>query len=348
MYRAEARHFTGPRQVGSALAKALGFSPRDFVEMPELWPSRIHSEDRPRVLSRLSSARRREPISIEYRVVCADGSERVFLDRGSWSADADDGTHLIGACLDITERRQLEQRLLWSERFEHAGRYLRVQGHDMMNMLSAIQLNLEGLQRSMGANGIEARERTRIARALAGVDRGVELFQRLMSFAGRLSSRSRRVDMAALVAGIDGLIRSVIGEGARLKLDLADALWPAQADEGQIMAALIALATHAREGMAANGELVISGRNETRTASTAELAAGDYVAVTVGGSDDGRGGSGAERVFEPITGSSDESRMSLVRGIARHWGGQLMSLGDDPKCETLRLLLPRWGPPAGA
>ncbi|HLY56031.1 MAG TPA: PAS domain-containing protein [Stellaceae bacterium] len=348
LYRAEAQQFAGPRQVGSALADALGLPSRAFVESPDLWPSRIHPEDRPRVLAHLAAARGREPVAIEYRIMCADGSERVFLDRGSWSKGTDASTPLHGVCLDITVRRQLEQRLLWSERLEAAGRYLRTQGHDMMNMLSVIQLNLEGMQRSMNADKIDGREGMRVARALSGVDRSVASLQRLMSFTSRLSSKSRQIDVPALLLGMDGLIRAVVGERVRLRLDLTEGLWPTRADRSQIEAALIALATHARQGMTADGELVISARNETRTQAIADLAAGDYVTLTIRGGGEGRAIGAFEHVFERANGSCDQNRMAQVHGIARHWGGQLMSLGGDPEHATMRLLLPRLDLPAKA
>jgi PAS domain S-box-containing protein len=80
----------------------------------EMWSSRLHPEDRPRVLAELRAARRNHAFyRSEYRIVRADTGEVVWVDsRGRFLYDSTGrGTRLVGICIDITARKQTEERL---------------------------------------------------------------------------------------------------------------------------------------------------------------------------------------------------------------------------------------------
>ena len=67
----------GPRFVGDDIAEILGYSSAQFASEPGLWVSRIHEEDRPRVLTALDAIIHEGAMASEYRWLCADGTERV-------------------------------------------------------------------------------------------------------------------------------------------------------------------------------------------------------------------------------------------------------------------------------
>ena len=80
----------------------------------EMWSSRLHPEDRPRVLAELNSAKRNRAFyRAEYRIIRADTGEVAWIDsRGRFLYDsAGRGARLVGICLDITARKEAEERL---------------------------------------------------------------------------------------------------------------------------------------------------------------------------------------------------------------------------------------------
>ena len=80
----------------------------------EMWSSRLHPEDRQRVLAELNAAKRdRTFYRAEYRIIHADSGEVAWVDsRGRFLYDsAGRGSRLVGICLDITARKQAEERL---------------------------------------------------------------------------------------------------------------------------------------------------------------------------------------------------------------------------------------------
>jgi PAS domain S-box-containing protein len=83
-----------------------------------MWSSRLHPEDRERVLAELSHAKReRELYRSEYRIVRADTGEIVWLEsRGRFLYDAaGKATRLVGVCIETTARKEAEERLVRRE-----------------------------------------------------------------------------------------------------------------------------------------------------------------------------------------------------------------------------------------
>ena len=84
----------------------------------EMWSSRLHPQDRHRVLLELRRAmREREPYRSEYRIIRADTAATIWLEsRGRFLYDpADRPTRLVGVCLDTTARKLAEERLIRRE-----------------------------------------------------------------------------------------------------------------------------------------------------------------------------------------------------------------------------------------
>jgi PAS domain S-box-containing protein len=84
----------------------------------DMWSSRLHPEDRQRVLAELVRARKERNIyRSEYRIVRANTGEVVWLEsRGRFLYDADGkATRLVGVCLETTTRKEAEERLVRRE-----------------------------------------------------------------------------------------------------------------------------------------------------------------------------------------------------------------------------------------
>jgi PAS domain S-box-containing protein len=84
----------------------------------EMWSSRLHPEDRHRVLVEIDSAKRdRTLYRSEYRILRADTGETIWLEsRGRFVYDATGRpTRLLGVCLETTARKQAEERLVQRE-----------------------------------------------------------------------------------------------------------------------------------------------------------------------------------------------------------------------------------------
>ena len=171
------------RTIGDCTSRMKAWSgspapPEAFLDRPDFWSSRIHPDDRERVLGRLAAIAEEGAATLEYRWRCADETEHHFLDQTVLIRE-DDGQprEFFGMWFDITERKQLEQNLLHASKLEAVGRLTGGIAHDFNNMLSVVIGNLELLQRSIAENE-KAQRRARMA--MEGAQRCADLTHRLL------------------------------------------------------------------------------------------------------------------------------------------------------------------------
>jgi diguanylate cyclase (GGDEF)-like protein/PAS domain S-box-containing protein len=93
----------------------LGYQPNELVDDPELWPSRIHPEDRAAAIAAYEEHwRTGQPLRAEYRMLPRDGSEIWVRDEAyAMPDDTQSGRQMSqGLLIDITDRKLLESRLI--------------------------------------------------------------------------------------------------------------------------------------------------------------------------------------------------------------------------------------------
>jgi PAS domain S-box-containing protein len=96
------------------LYRILGVEPQSFTPVYESFVRRfVHPEDRA-LMKRIveDCLKTREPFSFYYRVLRPDGDERIIHARGNIISDElGDPVRMFGTALDVTERKQAEEKL---------------------------------------------------------------------------------------------------------------------------------------------------------------------------------------------------------------------------------------------
>jgi PAS domain S-box-containing protein len=114
-YVTRLRRLDGAIYISPQIQPLLGFSPDEWVADSGLWPSRIHPEDKERVLddfrhNRAGSARGK--FHSEYRMLSRDDDVFWFLDEAVMIEDSlGKPQFLQGVLLDITEQKLAEAQL---------------------------------------------------------------------------------------------------------------------------------------------------------------------------------------------------------------------------------------------
>ncbi len=108
------RNLTDDKVWANAPMRSLfGFSAHDALRFDDL-VSRVHPDDRARMLSEVSSAQAAGvPFQGEFRTVLPNGDERWVLAKGRITSDCgpDRDQRRLGVALDITERKRAEEAL---------------------------------------------------------------------------------------------------------------------------------------------------------------------------------------------------------------------------------------------
>ena len=196
---------SGLIQYDRAWFLRLGYDPETTPWTESAWwTSKMHPGDYPEFRRSFEAhARGESPLHrAEHRVRTADGGWLWFLTTGRCSARAIDGTPLrfVGTTVDITERKQLQERLAASERMASIGTLAAGVGHEINNPLTYIMLNLELLDRELqsGAPRIE-RMRTMVEQTRYGTERVRSVVRDLQALTRAPEDRTTRIDPRSIV-----------------------------------------------------------------------------------------------------------------------------------------------------
>jgi len=112
LYSAQPTCDFSAKWVSENIKNISGFPPDQFINDTHFWASRLHPDDRERVLREFEAILTKDSIATEYRWRIADGSYHWFLDQAVLVRDEEGKPkEIIGTWLDITDRRQAEEEV---------------------------------------------------------------------------------------------------------------------------------------------------------------------------------------------------------------------------------------------
>jgi PAS domain S-box-containing protein len=326
-----------PLFVSQAVEAITGFPAERFTADPEFGSSRIHPEDRSRVVEAISGAVRTGRYACEFRWLCADGEYRVMQDTGVLAPGVEGAPReIFGVMLDATDRHTLEEQLAQARKMEAVGQLTGGVAHDFNNLLTVVLGNVDMLARKTEE---EARRARRVDAIRQAAERGRDLTRQLLAFSRRQHLSPVTLDVGVLIQDFAPLIRQAVGEAVTVDLALADESLCAHVDPTQLETALLNLAVNARDAMPEGG--VLSIRTERETAPD-----GEWVAISVQDTGVGMAPDVCERVFEPFfttkeVGKGSGLGLSQVYGFVRQSEGEVRLDSAPDQGSTFCLRLPR-------
>jgi PAS domain S-box-containing protein len=262
----------------------------------------------------------------------------------------DSRNQLIGTASihrDIGEKKlsQAKLRTLQSQRLESLGQLAGGVAHDFNNLLAAILNYAELIAESPGD---EESVRQDIAEIKRAAERAAVLTHQLLIFGRREIVNPEVLDLNAVVADLEKLLRRTLGEHIDLRTRPAQGLWPMKADPSGVEQVLMNLVVNARDAIGDRGVIAIDTANvesHEELEATGSLAPGRYVRLSV--SDDG-GGMAEDvvaRAFEPFfttkpRGQGSGLGLATVYGIAKQSGGDVRIYSNPELGTVVRVYFP--------
>jgi PAS domain S-box-containing protein len=247
------------------------------------------------------------------------------------------------------EREALEERLRHAEKMEAIGTLAGGVAHDFNNILAAIvgygELALLNLPAGESA-------RDDVSQIMKAAFRARDLVHQILAFSRQTVRGKRRFEVEPLVRETMNLLRAAIPANIEVRESIEQNAGAVLADPTQLHQVLMNLCTNARWAMReqASGVLEVKLDRLKLTEPTSELAAGDYVRLTV--SDDGCGMDTAtrERIFEPYFTTRPMSEgsglgLAVVHGIVSGLGGTVLVRSVVGAGSAFEVFLPRMAAP---
>lgn len=337
------------------LIEMLGYSADEFDSNATAIVSRMHAEDRDRVMREVNEgSQRRQPVKSEFRLLTKSGEYRWFQGRARAVYDERGRAYrFAGALTDISERKQMEEELArrdeqlrQSQKLEVIGSLAGGIAHEFNNLLQAIRgytkYGMEGLlpddQRFLDLDQV-----------MKAADRATVLTRQLLGFSRRQVLERANCDPGEVITDLLKLLRPVIGEHIELELSLAPAASQVYADRGLLEQMLLNLCINARDAMPSGGRLRLKTERvdftEKYCRSHPTAKPGSYVLFSIADTGHGMTPEIQSRIFEPFFTTKEVGRgtglgLAMVYGVVQQHEGLINVYSEVGLGTTFKIYLP--------
>jgi len=262
----------------------------------------------------------------------------------------------IAYVVNVTEQRELEQRLAQAEKMREIGMLAGGVAHDFNNLLMVVMQNCDYLLRRHPVGDPDFQDLQEINHHAL---RAKELSEMLRAYARQQTFKREVFDPPDFLAGIQELIRRLVGEAIKFEIRHGRDVPMVKADKAQLERVLVNLAANARDAMTVKGAAPRDARLTIRTSlATAEDARafgynpiedGKYVLIEVEDSGHGIKAEDAAKIFRPFHSTKGEGKgtglgLATSYGIIKQSGGYIFFSSAPGKGTTFRLYLPAYSP----
>jgi two-component system, cell cycle sensor histidine kinase and response regulator CckA len=324
------------------------FGHEDLVgkSLTEVMPDDLRARHRTGFARYLASGVRSIPWhGVELVARHATGREfPVEVSFGEYGTGAE--RRFTGIVRDISRRKELETELMQAQKMDAIGQLAGGVAHDFNNMLTVISGYASLLREEATDQGdIEAVDAIQKA-----AEQATELTRQLLAFSRRQELQPTVLDLNAVLARIEVLLKRTIGEDITLRMHRDVGLRPVLADPTQIETVVLNLATNARDAMPAGGTLIVETRNAELdpeyTRDHVQIEPGSYVMLGVSDTGVGMDRETVTRIFEPFFTTKEVGKgtglgLATVYGIVKQSGGNIWVYSEPGAGTTFKMYFPQ-------
>jgi PAS domain S-box-containing protein len=259
--------------------------------------------------------------------------------------DADRGiSGIVVEAVDVTDRRRSEEALRQSQKMEAVGQLTGGVAHDFNNILTIIRSATDLLRRP---NIAEDKRNRYLNTITETIERASKLTNQLLAFARRQPLRPQIFQVGETVLGVVQLIRPLVGNNVKAKVEIDGDDHLAVADIAQFETAIINLAVNGRDAMNGVGELTIRiGKADHIPSLRGQPSRiGHFVTISISDMGIGIAQEKQQIIFEPFFTTKEVGKgtglgLSQVFGFTKQSGGDIELISAPGAGATFVIYLP--------
>ncbi|MCD6569678.1 MAG: response regulator [Deltaproteobacteria bacterium] len=245
---------------------------------------------------------------------------------------------------DVTDRRRMEVQLQQIRKMEAVGTLAGGIAHDFNNLLMGIQGNASLMLLDVDSTHPHHKRLNNIVKL---VQSGSKLTRQLLGYARKGRYEVKPINLNQLVEETSETFGRTKKEVA-IHQELAEDLFPIEADQGQIEQVLLNMYVNAWQAMPDGGDLFLKTMNTTHEEMKGKLyepKPGNYVLLAITDTGVGIDKNTRERIFDPFFTTKEMGRgtglgLASVYGIIKGHGGYIDVDSEKGRGTTFSICLP--------
>lgn len=243
--------------LNNFVEQTIGVTPRQLSGHHEQWAEYIHPQDRARVLSQFDQCLAQgSEFLAEYRMIHRDGRVIYVIDHAISVFDNGDFIRLDGIVMDVTARRELEQKIMQAEEFQTLSEVSARLAHEIRNPLTSVGGLTRRLLKTFGPSD-PRREKAELI--IEEVERLERILKMMTAYIEPKSIQLKLCDLNAIVSRAVETVRAAFTQGTiAVKLDEDPSLRSVKLDGDLVEKVLANLMENAFFRMKEEGEVKIA------------------------------------------------------------------------------------------
>ncbi|WP_369815979.1 PAS domain S-box protein [Anabaena sp. CA = ATCC 33047] len=273
----------------------------------------------------------------ELHQLTKDGKQIIVESRWTLVRDEEGKPKsILSVNTNISQKKQLEARLMRSQRLETIGTLASGIVHDLNNILAPILMSVQLLQMKLHDQQMQ-----KVLNTLEGnVKRGANLLKQVLSFARGIEGQKTIVQVKHLLQEIEQIVQQTFPKSIICSTDIADNLWYVSGDVTQLHQVLMNLVVNARDAMPDGGMLKISAENVVLASES-----DSYIVISIEDTGVGIPSNIQSQIFEPFfstkaVGEGTGLGLSTAVSIINNHGGFISVESEVHKGSKFHLYLP--------
>ncbi|HUQ93663.1 MAG TPA: CHASE3 domain-containing protein, partial [Bryobacteraceae bacterium] len=334
--------------------KQLGYDDHELPSVFGEWRKRLHPDDFERCLHELSTflAVPHGKHESEFRLRHKDGSYRwIYLLSDAMRNEAGSPIRMLGCHLDISDRKQSEERQRQGQKMEAIGYFAGGIAHDFNNLLMIISSYGELVKGALPGE----KEKRYAEELLTASSRGAALVRQLMAFSQKNVQVRSEIEVNGVIKGLREMIARLAGKKISFQVICSSTPCHVGIDQGQLEQILLNLAANGCDAMPKGGlltlEVIPLTLKQEFTEHEVSIAAGSYALIAVSDSGTGIPPELRAKIFDSFfttkaAGKGTGIGLATVSSLVKNAGGKIVVVSELGLGTSFKIYLPLLASPA--